>query len=263
MKNPLASILGPNWAPKVFGVLFALAIAIKLDPTLVAFLGVKASAQLVGWSGLLVAAFGSGFAATVKGAGVTGGTVAATPEAADRVARDKASLPPAEGKGSGFPLGTAAAFLLIGVPLLAGCAELGSIAKKAEAVAANPVVQTVSSFGAQVLGQEAALVAVKNIQGDNIANVGSAAAEVLYQAFTPAGQPVDSATLDTLIQQAASDYGLGASDANQVGILVSSLISQAQPALQTYPNLAADFKDFVYGAELYFNSHATVPPSAT
>jgi hypothetical protein len=85
----LSKIFGPNWRSSTSGISTVIAIttaiAIHSDPSLVAFLPDMAEVYIVGISKLVAVVSGIIFALTVKDAAVTGGTVASTAEAEERI----------------------------------------------------------------------------------------------------------------------------------------------------------------------------------
>jgi hypothetical protein len=89
MKTMLSKIFGPNWRSSSSGiatvVAVSTAIAIHSDPSLVAFLPDNAEAYITGISKLVAVVSGIIFALTVKDAAVTGGRVASTVEAEERI----------------------------------------------------------------------------------------------------------------------------------------------------------------------------------
>jgi hypothetical protein len=89
MKNMLTKIFGPNWRSSSSGiatvVAVSTAIAIHSDPSLVAFLPDHAEVYITGISKLVAVVSGIVFALTVKDAAVTGGRVASTVEAEERI----------------------------------------------------------------------------------------------------------------------------------------------------------------------------------
>jgi hypothetical protein len=89
MKTMLSKIFGPNWRSSTSGISTVIAIttaiAIHSDPSLVAFLPDMTEVYIVGISKLVAVVSGIIFALTVKDAAVTGGTVASTAEAEERV----------------------------------------------------------------------------------------------------------------------------------------------------------------------------------
>jgi len=89
MKHMLSKIFGPNWRSSTSGITTVVAvttaIAIHSDPSLVSFLPDQAEVYIVGISKLVAVVSGIIFALTVKDANVTGGTVASTTEAEERV----------------------------------------------------------------------------------------------------------------------------------------------------------------------------------
>jgi hypothetical protein len=89
MKTMLSKIFGPNWRSSTSGVATVVAvttaIAIHSDPSLVAFLPDQAEVYIVGISKLIAVVSGIIFALTVKDANVTGGTIASTTEAEERI----------------------------------------------------------------------------------------------------------------------------------------------------------------------------------
>lgn len=89
MKTMLSKIFGTNWRSSTSGVATVIAvttaIAIHSDPSLVAFLPDSAEVYIIGISKLVAVVSGIVFALTVKDAAVTGGTVASTAEAEERI----------------------------------------------------------------------------------------------------------------------------------------------------------------------------------
>ena len=89
MKHMLSKIFGPNWRSSTSGIATVIAvttaIAIHSDPSLVAFLPDQAEVYIVGFSKLVAVVSGIIFALTVKDANVTGGTIASTTEAEERI----------------------------------------------------------------------------------------------------------------------------------------------------------------------------------
>jgi hypothetical protein len=89
MKTMLSKIFGPNWRSSSSGVATVVAvstaIAIHSDPSLVAFLPDHAESYITGISKLVAVVSGIIFALTVKDAAVTGGKVASTVEAEERI----------------------------------------------------------------------------------------------------------------------------------------------------------------------------------
>ena len=89
MKHMLSKIFGPNWRSSTSGIATVIAvttaIAIHSDPSLVAFLPDQAEVYIVGISKLVAVVSGIIFALTVKDANVTGGTIASTTEAEERI----------------------------------------------------------------------------------------------------------------------------------------------------------------------------------
>ena len=89
MKTMLSKIFGANWRSSTSGVATVIAIttgiAIHSDPSLVAFLPDSAEVYIIGISKLVAVVSGIVFALTVKDAAVTGGTVASTAEAEERI----------------------------------------------------------------------------------------------------------------------------------------------------------------------------------
>jgi hypothetical protein len=85
----LSKIFGPNWRSSTSGIITVIAvttaIAIHSDPSLVAFLPDQAETYIVGMSKLIAVVSGIIFALTVKDANVTGGTIASTTEAEERI----------------------------------------------------------------------------------------------------------------------------------------------------------------------------------
>ena len=89
MKNMLSRIFGPNWRSSTSGVTTVIAIttaiAIHSDPSLIYFLPDVAEVYIIGISKLVAVVSGIVFALTVKDSAVTGGTVASTAEAEERI----------------------------------------------------------------------------------------------------------------------------------------------------------------------------------
>lgn len=89
MKAMLSKIFGTNWRSSTSGISTVIAIttaiAIHSDPSLVAFLPDRAEVYIVGIAKLVAVVSGIVFALTVKDAAVTGGTVASTAEAEERI----------------------------------------------------------------------------------------------------------------------------------------------------------------------------------
>ena len=89
MKTMLSKIFGPNWRSSTSGVATVIAIttgiAIHSDPSLVAFIHDSAEVYIIGISKLVAVVSGIVFALTVKDAAVTGGRVASTAEAEERI----------------------------------------------------------------------------------------------------------------------------------------------------------------------------------
>jgi hypothetical protein len=89
MKMMLSKIFGPNWRSSSSGIATVVAvttsIAIHSDPSLVAFLPDTAEVYITGVARLIAIVSGIIFALTVKDAQVTGGTVASTTEAEERI----------------------------------------------------------------------------------------------------------------------------------------------------------------------------------
>ena len=89
MKSMLSKLFGPNWRSSTSGITTVIAvttaIAIHSDPSLVAFLPDQAESYIIGISKLVAVVSGIIFALTVKDANVTGGTIASTTEAEERV----------------------------------------------------------------------------------------------------------------------------------------------------------------------------------
>ena len=89
MKMILSKLFGPNWRSSTSGVVTVIAIttaiAIHSDPSLVAFLPDSAEVYIIGIAKLVAVVSGIIFALTVKDAAVTGGTVASTAEAEERI----------------------------------------------------------------------------------------------------------------------------------------------------------------------------------
>jgi hypothetical protein len=76
---------GPNWSVKAWGAATALCAFIALNPNSVEFLPDTLEKYVVGMASILTGAGIFGMSAVSKGSKVTGGNVAATPEAKDRV----------------------------------------------------------------------------------------------------------------------------------------------------------------------------------
>lgn len=89
MKTMLSKIFGTNWRSSTSGVTTVIAvttaIAIHSDPSLVYFLPDAAEVYIIGISKLVAVVSGIFFALTVKDSAVTGGTVASTAEAEERI----------------------------------------------------------------------------------------------------------------------------------------------------------------------------------
>jgi hypothetical protein len=89
MKTMLSKIFGPNWRSSTSGIATVVAvttaIAIHSDPSLVAFLPDQAEIYIVGMAKLVAVVSGIIFALTVKDSNVTGGTIASTVEAEQRI----------------------------------------------------------------------------------------------------------------------------------------------------------------------------------
>ena len=89
MKTMLSKIFGPNWRSSASGIATVVAVttslAIHSDPTLVAFLPDIAEVYVTGIAKLVAVVSGIIFALTVKDSAVTGGTVASTVEAEERI----------------------------------------------------------------------------------------------------------------------------------------------------------------------------------
>ena len=85
----LSNLFGPNWRSSTSGILTVIgvstALAIHTDPTLVSFLPDGAEIYITGISKLVAVVSGIIFALSVKDSKVTGGTVASTPEAEERI----------------------------------------------------------------------------------------------------------------------------------------------------------------------------------
>jgi hypothetical protein len=78
-------VFGPNWKTTVYGWITALSAAIAVKPDLIAFLPDSFEKTVSGIAGLIAVVAGGTFAAVAKDRNVTGGTVAQTPEAEERV----------------------------------------------------------------------------------------------------------------------------------------------------------------------------------
>jgi len=89
MKYMLSKIFGPNWRSSASGILTVVAIttamSIHMDPTLVSFLPDGLETYIVVISRIVAVVSGIVFSLTVKDARVTGGTVASTTEAEERI----------------------------------------------------------------------------------------------------------------------------------------------------------------------------------
>jgi hypothetical protein len=85
----LSKIFGPNWRSSISGILTVVAIStamsIHMDPTLVSFLPSHIENYIVGISRIVAVVSGIIFSLTVKDAKVTGGSVASTAEAEERI----------------------------------------------------------------------------------------------------------------------------------------------------------------------------------
>jgi len=85
----LSKIFGPNWRSSTSGILTVVAIStamsIHMDPALVSFLPDHIENYIVGISRVVAVVSGIIFSLTVKDAKVTGGTVASTTEAEERI----------------------------------------------------------------------------------------------------------------------------------------------------------------------------------
>jgi hypothetical protein len=91
----IQKILGPNWVPRVLGFVALVAGVISQSPGLLSHaiptLWIPA---ITAWAGIITAVSGAFFVGSLKAHNVTGGTVAATPEAVERVAEDKPTANP-------------------------------------------------------------------------------------------------------------------------------------------------------------------------
>lgn len=89
MKNMLSHLFGPNWRSSTSGILTVVgvstAFAIHTDPTLISFLPDGMETYVLGISKLVAVVSGIIFALSVKDSKVTGGTVASTLEAEERI----------------------------------------------------------------------------------------------------------------------------------------------------------------------------------
>ncbi len=89
MKTMLSHIFGPNWRSSISGILTVVtvstAMSIHMDPSLASFLPDHVDNYIVGISRILAVVSGIIFSLTVKDAKVTGGTVASTTEAEERI----------------------------------------------------------------------------------------------------------------------------------------------------------------------------------
>jgi len=89
MRNMLSKIFGPNWRSSTSGILTVVAVStamsIHMDPSLVSFLPDHLENYVVGISRIVAIVSGIIFSLTVKDAKVTGGTVASTTEAEERI----------------------------------------------------------------------------------------------------------------------------------------------------------------------------------
>lgn len=90
MKAFLQKHLGPNYVVKLFGFLTVGCVAVVSDPSLVSFFPDSWEPVVLGVARLVGVFAGAVTVNSVKGAKVTGGTVAASLEAEDRVAKEKA-----------------------------------------------------------------------------------------------------------------------------------------------------------------------------
>lgn len=84
----------PNWRPWTLGVLTVVAGVIASEPSLVSFMPVGWQVNVIGAAKLAVAVLGGLGLMTAKDSNVTGGTVPATDEAADRCCRALACRAP-------------------------------------------------------------------------------------------------------------------------------------------------------------------------
>ena len=89
MKTMLSKIFGANWRSSTSGVITVVAIttamSIHMDPSLVSFLPNHIENYIVAISRIVAVVSGIIFSLTVKDAKVTGGTVASTAEAEERI----------------------------------------------------------------------------------------------------------------------------------------------------------------------------------
>jgi hypothetical protein len=89
MKTMLSKIFGPNWRSSTSGVITVIAIttamSIHMDPSLVSFLPDDIKNYTLGISRIIAVVSGIIFSLTVKDAKVTGGSVASTTEAEERI----------------------------------------------------------------------------------------------------------------------------------------------------------------------------------
>jgi len=77
--------MNSNKGTSILGWVFAIAVAISTNPTLLAFLPESIGSVAHGVAGIIVAVAGGAFASSVKNKNVTGGKIAATKEAEARV----------------------------------------------------------------------------------------------------------------------------------------------------------------------------------
>jgi hypothetical protein len=89
MKTMLSKIFGPNWRSSISGILTVVAVStamsIHMDPSLVSFLPDDIKNYILGISRIIAVVSGIIFSLTVKDAKVTGGSVASTTEAEERI----------------------------------------------------------------------------------------------------------------------------------------------------------------------------------
>ena len=89
MKTMLSKLFGTNWRSSTSGVITVVAIttamSIHMDPSLVSFLPNHIENYIVAISRIVAVVSGIIFSLTVKDAKVTGGTVASTAEAEERI----------------------------------------------------------------------------------------------------------------------------------------------------------------------------------